>query len=62
MPSLGVCLNLIKYEQANDPMSQIQKSISLNEQIWQKIDRIRQDLPRSRFVAKIIAKELDPNN
>ena len=42
-------------------MSQIQKSISLDEKTWEKIDRIRLDLPRSRFVSKIISKELDAN-
>lgn len=39
-------------------MSQIQKSISLDEKTWEKIDRLRIDLPRSRFVARIIAKNL----
>jgi metal-responsive CopG/Arc/MetJ family transcriptional regulator len=39
-------------------MSQIQKSISLDEKIWEKIDQIRDDLPRSRFVARIITERL----
>ncbi len=44
-------------------MSQIQKSISLNEKTWEKIDRLRLDLPRSRFVSRIIAKSLnDPED
>ena len=37
-------------------MSQIQKSISLDEHTWKLIDKLRIDLPRSRFVARIIAR------
>ncbi|CDI04943.1 hypothetical protein [Candidatus Nitrosotenuis uzonensis] len=39
-------------------MSQIQKSISLDENTWQQIDQLRSDLPRSRFVARIITEKL----
>jgi len=37
-------------------MSQIQKSISLNENTWKQIDKQKGDITRSRFVAKIIAE------
>jgi len=37
---------------------QIQKSISLNQRTWVKIEKMRKGLPRSRFVAKIIADGL----
>ncbi len=39
-------------------MSQIQKSISLNENTWKQIDKQKGDITRSRFVAKIIADRL----
>jgi len=39
-------------------MSQIQKSISLNENTWKQIDNLKGAITRSRFVAKIIADGL----
>ena len=45
-------------------MTQTQKSISLSEGTWIKIEKMRNDLPRSRFVANIIAdglKQLEQN-
>ena len=39
-------------------MSQIQKSISLNEKKWKQIDLLRGDIPRSRYISKIIAEGL----
>jgi len=37
---------------------QLQKSISLDYKIWEQIDILREAIPRSRFVAKIIAERL----
>jgi len=39
-------------------MSQIQKSISLDENTWEMVDKQRGDITRSRFVSKIIAEGL----
>ena len=39
-------------------MSQIQKSISLNENTWKQIDNLKGAITRSRYVAKIIAEGL----
>ena len=36
----------------------IQKSISLNDKTWEKIDKLRVSLPRSKFVGRIIEEEL----
>jgi len=41
---------------------QIQKSISLDERVWFKIEKLRGNLPRSRFVGKIISNELGKLN
>jgi len=45
-------------------VTQIQKSISLSEGTWIKIEKMRKNLPRSRFVADILAgglKQLEQN-
>jgi metal-responsive CopG/Arc/MetJ family transcriptional regulator len=34
------------------------KSISLKEDLWAKIDKRRGEMPRSRFVAKLLADSL----
>ena len=39
-------------------MSQIQKSISLNENTWKQIDNLKGAITRSRFVAKFVADGL----
>lgn len=39
-------------------MVRIQKSISLDEKTWKIIDELRDTIPRSRFVAKILKSEL----
>ena len=36
----------------------IQKSISLDGNTWELIDELRVSIPRSRFVAKIIADKI----
>ena len=36
----------------------IQKSISMDEKIWKTIDEIRNSVPRSAFVSKLISDEL----
>jgi hypothetical protein len=38
---------------------QIQKSISLDEKTWNTIDELRNTVPRSRFVAKLINSGLE---
>jgi len=41
----------------------IQKSISLHEDLWGKIDKKRGDISRSRFIAKILVDSIDfPSN
>lgn len=43
-------------------MPRTQRSISLDERIWYKIEKLRGSLPRSRFVGKIISNELGEGN
>lgn len=40
-------------------MNQIQKSISLDQKLWEEIDKKKGDVSRSRFLATIVAKALD---
>lgn len=36
----------------------IQKSISMEEKIWKTIDEIRNRVPRSTYVSKIISEQI----
>jgi len=40
-------------------MNQIQKSISLDQKLWEEIDKKKGDVSRSRFLATIVAEVLD---
>ena len=39
-------------------MTNIQKTISFDQELWSKIDKQKGDISRSRFVAKIITERL----
>ena len=37
----------------------IQRSISMKKHLWMEIDKQRGDIPRSRFIARILADSLE---
>lgn len=39
-------------------MTKMQRSLSFEEDLWAKIDKRRGEIPRSRFIAKIVADSL----
>ncbi len=43
-------------------MARIPKSLTFTIELWQKIDNNRGDIPRSRFVEKIVRRSLGDLN
>lgn len=43
-------------------MSRVPKSLTFTIELWEKIDNNRGDVPRSRFVEKIVRKSLGDLN
>ena len=43
-------------------MARIPKSLTFTIELWQKIDNNRRDIPRSRFVEKIVRRSLGDLN
>jgi hypothetical protein len=41
-----------------DTMNNTTKTISFDQELWLKIDKLKGDVPRSRFVARLIADGL----
>lgn len=39
-------------------MNNITKTISFDQELWSKIDKLKGDIPRSRFIARLIADGL----